>query len=244
MIWLATASAGFQPVTTPLSANTRINWTDLRLEVDIKADPGQAQGTRATEELARRQVEAEMGDGILQIPIDQGRTMVDLREVPELWSQLEPRMRRWAEIENRYYTSGHVAVVGAIRLVDLLKPLTMATAQERPRTVSKGNTGLVLDARGLDEVKPCFTPTIRGPRGELYDGSVWLHVASERAGAVWVSDAAAPAAERVGEEPLLVHATKANGCTFEVDAKSAREIEALVDKGVLGEGTLAIVVDE
>ena len=52
-----------------------------------------------------------------------------------------------------------------------------------------------------------------------------------------------PAAARAGDNPLLVQATSAEGCTLSVDAAAGRSIEEVVNAGVLGEGTLVVVVD-
>lgn len=238
-MWPALA---FEPVTTALTRDAVVNWTDLRVEMTAIANPGSAQGTRATEEIARREVESQIDEALLRVAVDADRTIEDLRIVPELWTQIEGRARRWIETENRYYTSGRVGVVGAIELVSLLKPLTMSTATERPSRPSSPWTGVIVDTRGI-EVKPCFAPTLRDPGRELYDGRLWLHAAAERASAVWVSDGAHPAANRAGDKPLLVHASSAVGCTLTVDPKDGKLIEEVVNAGVLGEGTLVVVVD-
>lgn len=243
MIWTTVALAGFEPVTTSVGRSAVVNWTDVRLEVTAMEVPGSAQGIRATEEIARRRVDGEIDDALLQVQVDPGRTIEDLRSNAELWHQIEPRFRRWVEAENRYYTSGRVAVVGAVDLVGLLKPLTMSTATERSRPSSTEVSGLVIDARGLPDVTPCFAPVIKGPNGEIHDGQVWLHAAAEKAAAVWVKDAAHPAAARAGTAPLLVRAAAATGCELSVDAGSAEKIVRLEDTGVLGEGTIVVVVD-
>lgn len=236
------AMAGFTPVTTQLDDHSVVNWTEMRVEASVVVVPPGATGVRATEEIARRDVEGRLRKVFLQVGLDPDRTIQDLRSVPELWSQIEPRTLRWLEVENQYHTSGRVGVVGALPLVHLLKPLTMATATERPAPQKTSHTGAVIDARGL-EVTPCFAPGVHGPRSEIYDGRVWLHAAAEKAPVVWVNDAAHPAAGRAGDNPLLLHAAQAEGCKLTLDAASAGPFQGLERAGVLGEGTLVVVVD-
>lgn len=236
------AMAGFTPVTTELDEHARVNWTEMRVEVAVVVVPHGAAGVRATEEIARREVDGRMREGFLGVGLDPDRTVEDLRQVPELWSQIEPRARRWDEVENQYYKSGRVGVVGALSLVSLLKPLTMATATERTPPQKTSHTGVIVDARGL-EVKPCFAPSIRGRKGELYDGRVWLHAAPERAPVVWVNDAAHPAAARAGTNPLMLHASAAEGCALTIDEAGDGPLQGLERAGLLGEGTLVVVVD-
>lgn len=243
MIFGVAMASGFSPVTTRLDDHSLVNWTEMQIEVSVVAVPPGAAGVRATEEIARRDVEGRMREVFLGVGLDPARSVEDLRSVPELWSQIEPRVLRWLEVENQYYSSGRVGVVGALPLVQLLKPLTMATATERPPPQKASHTGAVIDARGL-EVKPCFAPEIHGPRGEIYDGRVWLHAAAEQAPVVWVNDAAHPAAARAGTTPLLLHATAADGCKLTVDDASAGPLQGLDRAGLLGQGTLVVVVDD
>lgn len=245
MLWTLTAAFAqhtlFEPVRTDLGGGAVIDWTTSRLEVTASAQRSGSEGTRAVEELARRAVDLQVTTAALDLPIAPERTLRDLRGTP-LWPSLEPRVGRWIETTNRYHASGRVEVVGALSLVELMKPVTMATAaaqQGRPTE----QTGLLLDARDVDGVSPCFAPVVAGPEGPLFSGRMWLDAAVERPPAVWVTDAADPAATRVGERPVLAHVQRAEGCVLTIDAESVRAVRTLEAAGRLGEGTLVVVVD-
>ncbi len=230
----------FEPVRTDLGGGARIDWTASRLEVEASARRTGSEGTRALEELARRQVDLRIGVAALAIPIGPGRTLGALQGNP-LWPSIRPRIGRWIETTNRYYSSGRVAVMGALSLVELLKPITMASATAR-QSEPAPHSGAVLDARGL-AVEPCFAPMIRDEQGVIYDGRMWLDAAVQRPPATWVSDAADPVAARSGTSPLLAVATGAAGCVLTVDAAHGAPLRKLAEAGVLHEGTLVIVVD-
>lgn len=232
----------FEPVTTDLGGGAVVNWTDVRLEITASAERSGSEGTRALEELARRAVDLRVTDAARTVPVSPHRTLGDLERQPELWPSLQPRIGRWVETENRYGSSGRVEVVGALSLVELLKPVTMsvATANQAKPTA---RSGVTLDARGKT-VEPCFAPEILGPGGEVvYAGRMWLDAAVEHAPAVWVTDAAAPEAGRSGANPMLALVADAHGCQLTLDARATEELRGLVASGRLGEGTLVVVVD-
>lgn len=231
----------FEPVQTDLGGGARVDWTSSRLEVTATSRRSGSEGTRAVEELARRAVDLRVTSAALDLPISPGRELRELRKTP-LWPSLEPRIGRWIETGNRYYASGRVGVVGALSLVELMKPVTMASAAAH-QSEPTGESGVLLDARGVPGVAPCFAPEISGPTGAVYSGRMWLDAAVERPPAVWVSDAADPvAAERVGPKPVVAHVRKAEGCAMVVDAEAADAIRRLEQAGRLGEGTLVVVV--
>jgi hypothetical protein len=243
IVWCMAAAGGtlFEPVVTDLGGGARVNWSDARLEIEATSSRTGSEGTRAVEELARRAVDLRFTSAALDLPIAPDRTLRDLRKEP-LWASLEPRIGRWTETENRYAASGEVAVVGALSLVELMKPVTMATASAHQGQPT-ARTGATLDARG-HVVAPCFAPRIVDPAGvTVYDGRLWLDAAVEHPPAVWVSDAASPAAGRSGANPMLAEIARAEGCVITLDSGPAAELRELVEKGRMGEGTLVIVVD-
>jgi hypothetical protein len=237
------AEAGsFEPVVTDLGGGARIDWTSMQVLVEATRTRSGSEGTRAVEELARREVDAGIGPAADQIRLAPGDRFEDLKDSPELWPALQPRVGRWIETENRYHSSGRVTVIGALDLVELLKPVAMATATSR--TGPRGDyTGLVLDARGVEGVEPCVAPELVAGVEILYDGRLWLEAAVERAPSVWVSDAADPAADRAGDAPLLVRVETASGCRLTVPAGQVDAVRTLAETAVLGDGTLVIVVE-
>lgn len=231
----------FEPVVTDLGGGAVVNWTHARLEVSAASSRSGSEGTEAVEELARRAVDFRITSAALEVPIAPGQHLGDLRSQREIWPGLEPRIGRWVETVNRYYASGRVGVVGALSLVELMKPVTMATAAAAQSSPTE-HTGAVLDARGR-AVTPCFAPSVRGPGGEIYAGRMWLDAAVERAPVAWVTDAADPVAARAGTNPVLAHVVAAEGCALTVEADAARLLSVLEGAGKLGEGTLVVVVD-
>ena len=243
MIWIALASAAsFEPVITELSTNAHIDWSSMSLVVEASSVRRGSEGTKAVEELARRLVDQRILPAAEQIPVAPADKLVDLRSSPELWPALEPRIGRWVETENRYYSSGKVTVVGSLRLSELLKPMVMATATSRSGPRSE-YTGIVLDARGVEGIAPCFAPEIRGPSATLIDGRMWLDAAIERSPAALVSDAAHPAADRAGSNPLAAAIVAGKGCVLTVEAATEAKLSPLLETQLGGEGRLVIVVD-
>ncbi len=238
------AEAGtFSPVVTDLGGGARIDWTTMQVLVEASRSRSGSEGTRAIEELARREVDSRIGPAADQVALAPGDRFADLKDSPELWPALQPRVGRWVETENRYHSSGKVTVIGALDLVELLKPVTMATATSRSGP-DGDHTGLVVDARGVEGVHPCFAPELVASNGEvLYEGRLWLESAVERTPSIWVSDAADPASDRAGDSPLLVRADKAEGCRVTVPAARVDAVRTLAETRVLGDGTLVIVVD-
>ncbi|MCB9676818.1 MAG: hypothetical protein H6737_17005 [Alphaproteobacteria bacterium] len=240
---LAVAWGGtFEPVVTELGGGARIDWTELVLLVEQGRARSGSEGTKAVEELARRDVDRAMGPAAAQIRISPDDTLAGLQDSPELWPSIEPRIGRWVETENRYHSSGKVTVIGALSLVELLKPVSMATATSRTGPATD-LTGVVLDARGM-EVAPCFAPEVRGPGGEtVYDGRMWLESAVEHAPAVWVTDAADPAADRAGSNPVVSRVKSVDGCVLTVPERAATGLAELAESRLAGEGRLVVVVD-
>ncbi|MEZ4319756.1 MAG: hypothetical protein R3F61_19735 [Myxococcota bacterium] len=242
LLVLPALASSFEPVVTDLGGGARIDWTELRLEVQASHARSGSEGTKAVEELARRTVEDGMGPAADRIPIAPGDLFVTLRDSPELWPAVAPRIGRWMAIENRYHSSGRVTITGALPLVELLKPVSLAMASSRTGPEAEVS-GIVLDARGL-KVEPCFAPEVRGPGGEvLYDGRMWVETAVEVAPAVWVSDAAHPAADRAGSSAFVSRVASAEGCVLTVPVEAARTLGVIGETRLIGEGRVVIVVD-
>lgn len=230
----------FPPVRTPAGDGAVVDWTHGTVVVTASSRRAGSEGTEAVEELARRAVDDRVRPAALQVPLEPGRALGDLAAVPELWSAIEPRLGRWVETENRYFTSGTVEVVGTLSLVEALKPWTMASAgvAAGDRTA---HTGALLDARGT-RASPCYAPVIVGPNGPLHDGRLALDAASTRSPAVWVQDGADPATDRAGANALTGRVASAEGCRIVLDGPLADAFAELAAGPALSEGALVIVV--
>ena len=159
MLWsLCFANPLFPSITTELEDGVVIDWTRSELQITVSAERAGSEGTRGLEELARRSVDLQMTGAALKVPVAPAVTLDSLRRSSEVWTSLEPRVGRWRETENRYYASGRVEVVGALSLVDLLKPYVMQRATPHQGGETQ-ESGVLVDARGL-EATPCFAPKL------------------------------------------------------------------------------------
>jgi hypothetical protein len=202
---------------------------------------------RAVEELARRDADAGIRQGVARILVTTARAVSELQEVPEFGAALQARTSRWRASETRYFASGKVEVDAGLSLIDLLKPYTLATAVTEP--VSDGRqprfTGLVIDARGTDAI--CvWAPRLISAQGEvLYEGVLWEDAAVDQAPVIYVSDPAHPAATRAGDEPIFLRAVTAEGADLVLSPEDTQRFRtsSLVGASVLGQGSVVVVVD-
>lgn len=247
MLTLATAQEG-EPadVRQPLAAGAVINWTTLVLEVEATGRGGATESNRAVEELARRDADAGVRQGVPRIQVSFDRTVGDLQRVPEFSGALKARSARWWAAETRYHTSGRVEVDARLSLHELLKPYTLATAKpyEAGDEPQPRFTGVVVDARGT-QAEPAWSPGILSATGEvLYEGVVWEEVAVEVAPVIYVSDPAHPAAARAGDDPIFLRADGAEGARVVLTPEDSQRFRTTLGHArLLGEGKLVIVVD-
>ena len=224
-----------------------VNWTRLALEVRANAVGGATESTRAVEELARREADAGIRQGVGRIAVSAARDVSELQEVPEFGSAIEARMSRWRAEETRYFASGRVEIDAALPLLELLKPYTLATAVGRTEAEAPQPryTGVVVDARGTDATC-AWAPRLLSARGDvLFDGALFEEVAIERSPVVYVSDPAHPVAVRAGSDPIFLHATGAEGADLVLSPEDSQRFRSSSLRGahILGEGTVVVVVD-
>lgn len=224
-----------------------VNWTTLSLEVSATGVGGATESIKAVEELAQRDADAGIRQGVARVRVGVDRMVAQLQEVPEFGPALEARISRWEAVETRYHSSGKVEVDAELSLIDLLKPYTLARAKQPGAGdgPQARYTGLVVDARGTDAL-PAWSPRLLASNGEvLWDGTVWEDVAIASAPAVFVSDPAHPASARAGEDPLFLRVDGANGPELTLTPEDSQRFRTSLGgtARILGEGTVVVVVD-
>jgi hypothetical protein len=244
--WMVVAFAGdVEDLREDLGGGAAVNWTTLTLEVTRVAHP---RGIDAS----RRVVEHEAGIGLgeavrsaaTHVRLTSDETLGARLGDPTLGPLIGARVERWSMGETRYATSGRVEVVGSLSLFETLRPWTQSVAIERPEEVREpAFTGLLVDARGSG-ARAAFAPRLLGVGQVLWDGAMWADAALARSPVVYVPDPAHAAVARVGERPLIVHASSAEGADLVLDELDAvRFRSGFADTGPLRAGTVVVVLD-
>ena len=235
-----------QDVLQVLSSGVTINWTTGMLEVVANGTGGATLSKRAVEELARRDADAGIRQGVERIQVSHDRTVADLQQVPEFSSALQSRIARWWAAETRYHSSGRVEIDARLSMHDLLKPYTLATAKAHEPTDGPQPrfSGIVIDARGT-QLDPAWTPAVLSATGELlFEGTVWEESAVDIVPVVYVTDPAHPASARAGDEPIFLRADAADGSQMSLTPEDSQRFRTtLTGAKLVGEGKLVVVVD-
>lgn len=223
-----------------------VDWTDLAIEVTTDARGHGTQDIEAVEQVARREVDAAVGQGARRVLLHRRTTVGDLEEDEKLWQALASRLSRWEIEEGRYTDLGEVTLTATLDLQDLLKPYTLSEARTGPvGEAGPGTwTGLVIDARGTG-LEPCWAPAIvTAENREIMVVRMWEDDAVNTAPLVYVSDPAHPFAARAGVHPLFVRAAAADGASIVLGGEDLRRLETeLAGAPAFGQGRVVVVVD-
>ncbi len=180
------------------------------------------------------------------VQIDATRKMGDAMADDRIAARVEGVVRNYRVMGKRYYSDGGVEVdveVSVAYLTDLFDPdpvQQLPTKTEGP----KDNTGLVIDARGL-KVTPALAPRVLDDAGKtVYSVDSLSADARKMTGVASYVQSLEDAKKtlKVGDKPLVLKATKANGSDILLasdDAKKLRDINA----GFLTEGKVVIVTN-
>lgn len=242
-----TVPEGPEDVRREVASGVFVNWTQLTLEVEAEARSGGVENTRAVEELARRDADAGLRQGVARVQVRADRQVEDLQQVPEFGSAIQDRVSRWRASQTRYYASGRVAVRAELSLQDLLKPYTLATAHSERTDAERPQprySGVLIDCRGQD-IEPAWSPRVLAGDAELlYDGTVRDDRAIDTAPVIYVPDPAHPASARAGGDPMFLQCASAAGTDLTLTADDSQRFRtSLTGARLLGEGKVVIVVD-
>lgn len=254
----------------PLAAFAQGAGKDVKVTGDPKVAPGvnwqgqivRATGAGAPDMKATSPAQARLGAEraalldamrnllaqVKGIQINAGKSMANAMEKDEVRARVEGLLRGYRVVGKRYFSDGGVEV-------DIEVPLALLTEvfDPEPQQVlgalkveggEKASTGLVIDARGL-KLQPALSPRVLGDDGKpVYSVDTLSPEARRTTGVasyVQSLDEAKKVA-RVGDKPLVLKATKAEGTDVVLasdDSKKLKEINA----GFLAEGRVVIVLN-
>lgn len=234
--------AGFPAsVVQSLGDGAEVDWTRMVVRITRRGEALNGLAYRAVEQQARERIDKDILGASAAVPVTGDTSLADLLGIDG--SAIPPRGRKWVVVEATYLASGSVELVAELSVQDLLVPWSVGRASIRPASNPSSFSGLLIDARGYD-VHAVYAPRLVTDEGRvLYAGALWTEKSVSTSPAVWVTDAATPQAARAGDTPLLVRAAAGWGSDIVVPADQVAAVEAIAVAGVLGEGTLVVVVD-
>ncbi|MCB9685700.1 MAG: hypothetical protein H6735_11720 [Alphaproteobacteria bacterium] len=221
-----------------------VDWTRMELHVHTTSHGAAIQTFEAVEQLARRQVDAAIGQAAPKVRVTTSARVSDLLADARLGPSIEGRLTRWDVAEAVYGTSHKVELRAVLSLQELLKPwaLQIARAGAAPPAEPSAPTGLVVDARGTG-VEPAYALRLLGPTGTvLYAGELYEEEAVTVAPFLYVLDPAHPEAARAGDRPVLLRAVSASASDLTLDAAGAARVTELSDL-LLGRAPVVVVLD-
>lgn len=248
---LSLCAAGVLAAPLPLIervGEAHLDWTAMEVRVEVE---GRIAGVDATQRIVEQDLRARIGpqmiDGAAAVQVTSEQRTSDLIEADaRLKQQLGYSLAFWEVVRARYGESGRVELVGAIPMVELLKPWALEVANPRPADAwiaTFDHSGVLVDARGLSG-RPAFAPRLLAPDGQaLFDGSLWQDVATTVTPVVYVSDPVHPASARVGESPWIVRAVEARGSDLVLGEEDARYFREHKLRDLLRRGQLVVVLD-
>jgi hypothetical protein len=227
-----------------------VNWAGQVLKAtgagapDMKASsPAQARlgAERAAQMDAFRNLLAQAKG----IQINAGKTVGDeLANNDEIRGKVEGAIRGFKVAAKRYFSDGGVEVdveVPLSALTELFFPGAPAATETSNKKPDRKNTGLVVDARGL-KVTPALAPRILDDAGKSLYGAEALNAEARKSlgvAAYFQGLDEAKKQVRVGERPLVVKASKADGTDLVLAADDAKKIDG--NAAYLAEGRVIIV---
>lgn len=178
------------------------------------------------------------------IQISAGKTVGDEMSNDQIRAKVEGIIRGYKITGKRYYSDSGVEIDVEVPLAALTEALLPAATTEiaLKSDGEKKNTGLVIDARGVS-VAPALAPRLVDEAGKpLYSAEALNEDARKSQGvAAWVKDLdEAKKNERVGANPLVIKAAKANGTDLVVPADEAKKLQDS-NNTYLAEGRVIIV---
>ncbi|MFT3843200.1 MAG: LPP20 family lipoprotein [Myxococcaceae bacterium] len=241
---------------------------EKKFEGDPKATPGmnwqgqtvRATGSGAPDLKASNPAQARLGaeraalldamrnllSQVKGVQIDGSKKMSDAMTDDRIAARVEGVVKNYRVVGKRYFSDGGVEVdveVSVAYLTDVFDPdpvQQLPTKTEGP----KDNTGLVIDARGL-KVTPALAPRLLDDAGKtVYSVDSLSADARKMTGVASYVQSLEDAKKtlKVGDKPLVVKASKAQGADILLaadDAKKLRDINA----GFLTEGKVVIVTN-
>lgn len=252
------AQVAAKGVTQEVPGHGEINWTDKTVTARGSGAPGKKGKTPAAKRLsAERAAKLDAYRNILEtlkgVQVDASKSGADMLSNGEITAKVQGLLRGARVIDTVYYSDMSVDVVlrmpldGA--LTQAMLPADKAPKKDVPSKGEAKNSGLVINAKGLDIV-PAIAPKIMDEKGaEVYGVSFVADKALLDTGIVgYVKDVeAAKKHERVSQQPLVVRAVGTKGESKSDIVISNADADKLRDPatnlGFLAEGRVIIVMD-
>ena len=228
-VWACVLNAWGADVIESLGSSAVMDWGTLQVRVTAQATSPQPAAGLTTEQRARENVQQALDGVAMQLRLQPDVTLGSLLQRDDtLARQLRRRMQQWEVTDAEYRTSGQVILSAVMHLHEVLKP--WALADVAPTRLGEGlpHTGVLLDTRDTG-FRPCYKPRLVLPDGTLVYRSRQTEAAAMLGPpALYVADPADARAARVGDQPWMLRATSAKGCSAtlaDVDPASATTLQ-------------------
>lgn len=229
-----------------------VNWEGQLLKAtgsgapDLKASTA-AQARLGAEMAAKLDALRNLIAQAKSIQVSAGKTLGDEMTNDEVRAKVEGAIKGFRIANKRYFSDQGVEIDVEVPLSALASALEGPPAPEKPALKTEGakvNTGLVIDARGL-QVTPALQPRLLDEAGKVLYGAAFLSEDARKSKGVasyFQSLDTAKKSSVVGEKPLVIKAAKVNGSDVIL---SADDIKKLADSNnaYLAEGRVAIVTN-
>lgn len=213
---------------------------------DMKA-ANPAQARLGAERAAQMDAFRNLLEQVKGIRISAGKTVGDAMAKDEIRGKVEGVIRNFRVTGKRYFSDSGVEVDVEVPLAVLTDAVIEPPAAPKQGVNAEGekkNTGLVIDARGL-EVVPALAPRLLDEGGKELYGAQSLAPEARKSSAVAAyvqSLEEAKKTMKVGDKPLVVKAAKAVGSDLVLATTEAKRLlEA--NSGYLAEGRVVIVMN-
>ncbi len=228
-----------------------MNWETQRLKAtgvgapDLKAS-SPAQARIGAEKAAQLDAFRNLLAQAKGVQITAAKRMGELMEKDEIRARVEGSIRNFNVSGKRYFSDGSVEVdveVPASVFTEVVDPDPTPVAPAKVEG-EKTNTGLVIDARGLN-LTPALTPRVLDDGGKsLYSIDSLSADARRQSGvAAYVQNLEdAKKSQKAGDRPLMVKAKRVDGSDVVLDPDDAKKL-ASVNASFLTDGKVVIVMN-
>lgn len=206
-----------------------------------------AQARLGAEKAAQMDAFRNLLSQVKGIQVSAGKTVGDEMERDEVRGKVEGLIRGYKIVAKRYYSDNGVEMDVEVPLAALTEALLPAPAGAAAVKAEgeKKNTGLVIDARKVS-VTPALAPKVLDDAGKVLYSVDFLSADARKSsvGAAYTrSLEEAKKSDRVGDKPLVVTATKAQGADLVLGAADAKRLSE-GNNSFLSDGRVIIVTGQ
>ncbi len=236
----------------PPAAAAGVNWQGQVVKAtgsgapDMKAS-NPAQARLGAEQAAKMDAFRNLIAQVKGIQISAGKTVGDEMAKDEIKGKVEGVVRGFKVTAKRYFSDSGVEIDVEVPL-SALAEVFVDRKDEKVTLKSDGekkNTGLVVDARGLD-VTPALAPRLIDEAGKpVYAADCLSDEARKAAGVAGYAktlDEAKKNLQRLGDKPLVLKAAKAQGTDLVLSAEEIKKLSE-ANNSYLAEGRVVIVTN-